>query len=79
MTAEFKPTQQEIEYIVYQLKKMERTLCRTPLQDEFTQVVPRHYIEKNFKTYNNLLRHVGFEINKDGVGRKRSEVQKDQD
>ena len=72
MTAEFKPTQQEIDYIVYQLKKMERSLFRTPLQDEFTQVVPRHYIEKNFKTYNNLLKHVGFELNKENVGRKKT-------
>ena len=55
---------------------MERDLCRTPLQDEFTRVVPRYYIERNFKTYNNLLKHVGFEVNKDGVGRKRSDNQK---
>ena len=72
MTAEFKPTQQEIEYIAYQLKKMERQLDRTPLFEEFVKIVPRHYIDKNFKTYNNLLKHVGLEVNKDGVGRKKS-------
>jgi hypothetical protein len=64
-------TAQEVEYIVYQLNKMARKLDRTPLQNEFEKVVSRHYIEKNFGTYNELLKEVGLEPNKENVGRKK--------
>ena len=60
-------------YILYQVKKMAKQLDRTPLQDEFTKIVSRHYIEKWFGTYNKLLAEAGIEINKDNVGRKKKQ------
>ena len=61
----------EKSYIIYQLEKMANNLDRTPLHTEFTKIVPHHYIEKHFGTYNKLLEHVGLETNKENVGRKR--------
>lgn len=59
------------DYILYQLKKMERNLDRVPTQEEFTTVVRRYWIEKEYGTYNNLLKVAGFETNKENVGRKK--------
>ena len=61
-------------YILYQLKKMYRELGNcVPTQDEFTRVISRYWIKKEFGTYNNLLIEAGFEPNKEGVGRKKKE------
>ena len=58
-------------YIAYQLKKLVEQLDRVPLQEEFCKLIPRWYIQKNFGTYNNLLKYCDLETNKENVGRKK--------
>ena len=60
-------------YIQYQLKRMAKELQRVPTIDEFTTIVKRYWITKEFGTYNNLLESCGYKPNKDGVGRKPKE------
>lgn len=60
----------EKEYVAYQLKKLADNLGRTPLQNEFFEIIPRYWTIKCFGTYNKLLEYVGLEPNKENVGRK---------
>jgi hypothetical protein len=60
-------------YIQYQLKRMAKDLQRVPTIEEFTTVVKRYWIDKEFGSYNKLLESVGMKPNKEGVGRKPKE------
>ena len=61
------------EYVKYQLEKMAKELKRVPTFEEFTVVVTRYWIDKEFGSYNKLLDSCGMKPNKEGVGRKPKE------
>ena len=58
-------------YLIYQVRKLNDELGRTPTQDEYCQRISRYYIMKHFGTYNRLLEEAGLEINKENVGRRK--------
>ena len=60
-------------YIEYQLHRMAKELKRVPTIEEFTVVVKRYWIDKEFGSYNKLLDACGMKPNKEGVGRKPKE------
>ena len=54
----------EREYMMYQFDKMVKELGRIPTHIEYLERIGTHnYIKKNFKTYNNLVREMGYTPN----------------
>ena len=63
----------EKEYVKYHFYKVvERNYGEVPKQEEFFKIIPRYYVRKHFKKYNNLVEECGMSPRKEGVGRKRT-------
>ena len=68
-------------YLINEVKKLHRELNanakveKTPTQEEFNKIVDRYYIRSFFDSYNDLLKCAGLKPNKEGVGRKKAEVE----